>query len=205
MSTRSRLAAAALPLLVLTACSAGDDAENPDATGPTEVTAAAGCADVDGELIAADTRAGEPTLEVPLPEGWEDDSTMNSELIRLALINPDLVRDDFAPNIVVTAEPSPADEQAAVDRQVQGIQQATGSADVDREDGEVCGFTSFIADYELPEAGAVPARPARVQVIVVPHGDQTITYTLTAQATAPADPAYAEAVEEIFSGVQIAA
>lgn len=226
MSTRTRLAAALVPLLVLAACSGGDDAETADAAGASEVTAAplsseatgtgtatdttgpeavsaAECTDVDGELIAADSRDGEPTLKIPALDGWENDSSMNSELIRLALVNPDLVQNDFAPNIVVTAEPSPADEQAALDRQFAGLEQASGATDLTREDGEVCGFASFVADYELPEMGAVPARPARARVIVVPNGDQTITYTLTAQATAPIDPAYSAAVEEAFSGVQI--
>ncbi|GAA3521876.1 hypothetical protein [Dietzia aurantiaca] len=51
--------------------------------------------------------------------------------------------------------------------------------------------------------GAIPVRPAEVQVIVVPHEDRSITYTMTALSTAPVDPAFEEAVEEIFSGVQI--
>ena len=197
MSTRTRIAAALIPLLALSACSGGDDAEN------AEAQASSACAAAEGELLAADSQEGEPTLEVPLPEGWETNTSMNSELIRLAVINPALTKDDFAPNVVVTAETSPADEQAAFDRQLAGLEQVAGTSDVTPERGEICGYSAWTLGYDLPAMGAIPVRPAEVQVIVVPHEDRSITYTMTAQSTAPVDPAFEEAVEEIFSGVQI--
>ena len=130
---------------------------------------------------------------------------MNSDVIRLAVVNPGLLDQDFAPNIVVTAEPSPADEQAALDRQLAGLGQLSGETDLTPEATDICGYSAWTLGYELPEMGAIPARPAEVQIIVVPDGDQSITYTMTAQAVAPVDPAYEEAVEAIFSGVQITA
>lgn len=194
MSTRTSIAAALLPLLALTACSSGDDSAEAEASK---------CASVEGELLAADPLEGQPSLEIPLPEGWESNTAMNSEMIRLAVVAPELEKDNLAPNVVVTSEPSPADGQVALDRQLAGLETFADTSGITPEAGEVCGYSAWRFGYEIPEMGQIPARPAEVQVIVVPHGDQAITYTMTAQSTEPVDPAYDEAVDEIFAGVQI--
>ena len=199
MLTRARAAASLLPLIVLAGC-AGDDSED---SNPAAADSASACAPVEGDLIDADAAPGEPTLALPLPSGWESNTQMNSELVRLAVTNPGISRDGFAPNVVVTAEPSPADVQAAFDRQLAGLEAVADPAGVTPETGEICGHESMTLDYTLPAMGAIPERPAQVQIIVVPHGQETITYAITAQASAPSDPSYEQDLETMFSGVQI--
>ena len=198
MLTRARVAVALLPLIVLAGC-ADDGSED----SGTAADAGNACATVEGDLIDADAAAGEPTLALPFPPGWEPNTQMNSVLLRLAVTNPGIARDGFAPTVVVTAEPSPADVQVAFDQQLAGLETVTDSAGVTPETGEICGYESMTFDYTLPAAGAIPERPAQVQIIVVPHEEETITYTITAQASAPADPSYEQDLETILSGVQI--
>lgn len=198
MFTRLRTAAVLLPLIALAGCAQDAGADD----DPAAAAAGTACATVEGELIEADSAPGEPTLQIPVLPGWEPNSQMNSELLRLALTNPGIARDGFAPNVVVTAEPSTTDVQAAFDRQLTALEVA-GLSDPTPEPGEVCGFQSLTLDYTLPAMGAVPERPALAQIIVVPHGEETVTYSITAQATAPADPSYERDLETMLSGVQI--
>ncbi|WP_314036424.1 hypothetical protein [Dietzia sp. CH92] len=218
MSHRHRLAALVVPLVVLAGCSADQTAQ--DGATTTEASAAAvessaspagtaggdegapgrcGASDAEMAVVSA---AGEPTLEVPQPAGWERNSQLDSELVRQALVNPGLAASGFAPNVVVTAEPSPADVEAAFDRQIAAMR-ASGASEPALERGQVCGFESMTVRHVLPEMGTVPQRPAVVQIIVVPAGAETVTYTMTAQATEPLDPAYERDVAEMFAGVRI--
>lgn len=214
MSSRPRLAGLLVPALLLAGCAGGNGetslqtgAAAPD--GPEATAAAAvlestdACATVAGELIPARPETGEPMLEVPLPDGWQRDRQLDSDLVRLALTNPALTRDSFAPNLVVTAEPSPADVEQAIDLQLTGIADLVGPADLHPVRGEICGHPSATVEYTLPPMAAIPERPAVVQIIVVDHDPGTLTYTMTAQATAPADRAYERDVARMLEGVQI--
>lgn len=223
MPFRRRVAGLLLPLLVLAGCSGGEDTSPADAVDaaaeaePTAVAAAktgsttvagtedpaGSCGAWDGELVAAGTAAGEPTLEVPVPAGWERDTRMDSELVRLALINPGLTAGDFAPNVVVTAEPAPADAEAAIEVQLAGISEFTRRDDLEIDRGETCGHPSATVDYQLPAMGAVPARPATVKIVVVPRGPESVTYTITAQATESVDPTYERDVAAMLEGLRI--
>lgn len=202
MSSRRRIAALLLPLLVLAGCTDDENTGASSANGDAPA-AATQCAPADGELVDAGAQPGEPTLQVPLPDGWERNTQMDSEMIRLALINPGLARDDFAPNLVVTAEPSPAEVDVALDNQLSGIRSMTEQPDLTGAPGEICGHPSLTVHYVLPGLGTIPERPATVQIIVVPHGSQTLIYTMTAQTTAPADPAFERDVAAMLAGVQI--
>lgn len=207
MSTRVSLAVLLLPMAVLAGCAADGGAEAAADGSPIaareSATNESSCASTEGMLLAADSAEGEPTFEIPLPSGWEPNSQMNSDLVRLVVSNPTIVRDDFAPSLVVTTERSPADVQSAFDRQLAGLAELTGPSDVETTRGTVCGFESMSFDYLLPEMGTIPERPAKAQIIVVPHGDETLTYSVTAQATSPADPSYEKDVETMLSGIQI--
>jgi hypothetical protein len=43
-------------------------------------------------------------MRIPLPQGWERSTKMDSESIRFAIRNPGLAADGFTPNAVVTVE-----------------------------------------------------------------------------------------------------
>lgn len=212
MTTPVRLAALLLPLAVLAGCSS-DGGTDTAAGGAESVATADGsdgaagsdglCATTDAELIAADATPGEPTVQIPQPDGWEPSREMNSDIIRLVLSNQGITRDGFAPNVVLTAEPSSADAQAEFDRQLAGLEEMVDPADVETETGTVCGYESMTVDYLLPPMAGAPERPAKAQIIVVPNGDAAITYAITAQATTPTDPSYDRDLETILTGVQI--
>ncbi len=75
MSTRVSLAFLLLPMAVLAGCAADGGAEaaadgSPIAAGESASNESS-CASTDGMLLAADSAEGEPTLEIPLPSGWE--------------------------------------------------------------------------------------------------------------------------------------
>lgn len=222
MSLRTLPAVLLVPLLALTACGGGDDApvtagdETPGVMTSAEAAegngaegngAGAGddgeCADVDGPTIAVEARDGEPQVEIPLPEDWERSTQLDSEMIRLMVGNPSIATGQFVPNVVVTAEPSGADADAAFEAQLAGIRQGFGVEDIDTTEGTVCGHPSMIAEYTAPQMGAAPERPATVQMIVVPGDTGSTTYTMTAQSPEPVDPSFEEDVTTIFEGVQI--
>lgn len=223
MPLRTLPAVLLLPLLVLTACGGGgDDApvtagdEAPGVTAEAQAGegngvdgngAGAGgdgeCADVDGPIIAVESRDGEPQVEIPLPEDWERTTQTDSEMIRLMVGAPSIGTGQFVPNVVVTAEPSGADVDAAFEAQLTGIRQGFGIEDITTTEGTICGHPSMVAEYTAPAMGAVPERSASVQIIVVPGVSGSTTYTMTAQSTAPVDPSFEEDVTTIFEGVQI--
>jgi len=195
--------AAALGLSLLTACSS---IEGTPVTAPSSrADGAAACASVDDPLVALNAQPGEPTVELPTPAGWERHTAMDSEIIRLGLVNTGFTRDRFTPNVVATAETSTGDPQAAFELQLTGLRRVYGdSVPATGTPGTVCGYPSWTLDYTLPAQGSIPARPAILQVIVVPRDDSaSTTYTMTAQATAPADPQYEADVRAMFEGVQI--
>lgn len=224
MFTRARVATLILPLVVLAGCATDDQTDtaapegdstaagtgastSADAADETNADASApansDCAATDAELIDINSEPGEPTVQIPLLPGWERNTQMDSELVRIVLTNPDLVRDEFAPNIVVTAEPAPADHQEAFDLQLAGVGDMLGPEGPETEEGEVCGFPSMSFEQPVPPMEGAPDRQLAVQMIVVPHGSDAITYTMTAQATEPSDPAYGPALETMFSEIQI--
>lgn len=212
MFTRARVAFLLVPMVVLAGCASDDDADTA-ATAGGDVTSSAdasadsagnsACADTDAELLEARSEPGEPTVQLPVPEGWERNTQMDSEVVRIVLTNMGIVRDQFAPNIVVTAEPAPADPQEAFAMQLAGAGDMLGTETPETVEGEVCGFPSMSFEQPVPAMASAPERQIAVQMIVVPHGSGAITYTMTAQATEPADPSYAPALETMFSEIQI--
>lgn len=147
--------------------------------------------------------AGEPGVEFPLLPGWERNTQMDSELVRFVVSNPELAANGFAPTVVLTAEPSPADPQVALERQLTGISDMLGPDGPATVEGEVCGYPSMGFEYTLPPMAGAPERLAAVQLIVVPHGAEAIAYSVTAQTTEPEDPAYQRDMETMLTGIRI--
>lgn len=217
MLTRARVAALLLPVIVLAGCSADDADDAETATTENETTAAADsadsadasapanteCAATDAELIEINSQPGEPTVKLPLLPGWERNTQMDSEMVRIVLTNPGLARDEFAPNIVMTAEPAPADPQEAFDLQMAAVGDMLGPEVPEVVEGEVCGFTSMSFEQPVPPMAGAPDRQIAVQMIVVPNGPDAIAYTMTAQATEPSDPAYRPDLETMLTQIQI--
>lgn len=206
MSTRRRAAALVLPLFLLAACGTDSDSDSDgsvSANGDGGGTAAGECAAIDGPTADINTTGDEPQLQIPQPEGWERNTQMDSEIVRLTLVQPELEIDGFAPNLVVTGEASPADPQESFDVQLDSIRDGLGVPEVSSTEGELCGHPAMTVEYTLPEMGSVPERPATVQMVVVAEDDRAFTYTFTAQSAPETDPAFEEDVRAMLEGVQI--
>lgn len=214
MLTRARVAALLLPVIVLAGCAAEDtetaatdggatSADTDTSTADASAPANAECAATDADLIEINSQPGEPTVKLPLLPGWERNTQMDSEIVRILLTNPGFTRDEFAPNIVVTAEPAPADPQEAFDLQMAAVGDMLGPEMPEVVEGEVCGFTSMSFEQPVPPMAGAPDRQLAVQMIVVPQESEAIAYTMTAQATEPSDPAYGPDLETMLTQIQI--
>lgn len=210
MSHRSRAAALILPLFVLTACGTGSGDPAPADGGggtataaETETATAGACAEATGPMAEISTAGDEPQMQIPQPEGWERNTQMDSEIVRLALVNPALAEGGFAPNLVVTGEASPADPQEAFDVQLTSIRDGLDAPELDSTEGQLCGHPAMTVEYTLPAMGGVPERPATMQMVVVSSGDQAFTYTFTAQSAPETDQAFDDDVRAMLASVQI--
>lgn len=206
MSNRRRAAALVLPLVLLAACGTDSDSDSDQsasANGDGGGAAAGECAAIDGPTADINTTDDEPQLQIPQPEGWERNTQLDSEMVRLALVRPELEVDGFAPNLVVTGEASPADPQGSFEVQLDSIRDDLGVPELSSTEGELCGHPAMTVEYTLPGMGAVPERPATVQMVLVAEGDQAFTYTFTAQSAPETDPSFEDDVRAMLEGVQI--
>lgn len=198
MSNRRRAAALILPMFLLAACGTDSD-ESASANGDQ----ASACAPATGPMVEINTTGDEPQMQIPQPDGWERNTQMDSEIVRLALVNPGLAEGGFAPNLVVTGEASPADPQESFEVQISSIRDGLGVPELSSTEGELCGHPTMTVEYMLPEMGGVPERPATMQIVVVDEGEQAFTYTFTAQSTAETDPAFDDDISSMLESVQI--
>jgi len=201
----STTGAAILGLGLLTACGSDDSSSTPSSAAPTAASAA--FATPGAQLVPLSTVEGEPTVQVPLPNGWQqtelppEAAAATSYQIRLTLTAPALAEGGFTPNVIVVSSPSDADTQAVLDKEVQLATQGDPQATVTT--GSTCGYPSATVELELPAEGAVPARPGIGKIIVVSHGTGSITYSLTAQTLDAENATYQQDVKTILDGIQI--
>lgn len=173
-------------------------------SGPADDPATGGeaCRSVSGPLIRAQ---GEPRIELPQPANWKRESSVESGMVRLALVNRTMISDGFAPNVVVTVEPSSGSFDQIVNGQLAGLEQLG----VDAPDGErstVCGFDAYTVTYEASGAQGVPVHPITSRIIVVPgDGGSAQTVVLTIQSTDAENATFRADSAKILDGVQITA
>lgn len=207
MDTRAVMIAATA-LVLLTSCerlvvdARGVAAPNPGGAGAT----AAECTAVDVALSTIPSQAtGEPVLKIPQPDGWERVTMMDSELIRYAMRNIDLVSDGFAPTAVVTLESQPgrSEPDEVFEAQRRGLESGLGATDVRTAETTLCGLPAETVDYTIPADGGLPPHPARVVCAVLQTDDRTYAMTVTVQGAEPENPTYKRDSEAILTGFQM--
>jgi len=175
---------------------------------PTGVSGqgAAPCATVSAPLtdIPPDNPR-EPELRVPVPAGWERNTTMDNQIIRLAIVAQGLTADGFAPNAVVTLESvRGVQEPDAVFAQNRGnLTSMMGAFDLHTEANTTCGFPSETTTYTAPPMGPAPERPVIMHAVVAPSTTSTYLATLTVQTTDATNPDYIRDAGEIVDGFQL--
>lgn len=205
------LFAVAVTTLALTGCAEQITGTAVTAVGDAPAAATSGggeglCTAVDAPLedIPSDN-AREPRLRIPVPDGWERNTMMDSQIIRYTIVSTDLVADRFATNAVVTLEstrgnPSP-DEIFEQNRG--NLKTLMGAFDLETQDNTTCGFPSETTHYTAPPLGPAPERPIIMHAVAAEAGGATYLATLTIQTTDPINPKYVKDSQEIVDGFQM--
>lgn len=171
------------------------------------------CETVAAPLTDIPTRTDqEPKLRIPVPEGWERATKMDSEQIRFAIRNPKLSADGFTPNAVVTMQKAPSDIgkpdqilQAQTDQLVKKLK----LTDVDSTPTKVCGAPALTSSYTTPEMKlgqklpTIPPRKATSLGVVYRGGDAYYVATVTVQTVKADNQTYVQDSEQILKGFQI--
>ena len=154
----------------------------------------------------------EPKLRIPVPEGWERATQMDSEQIRFAIRNTKLAADGFTPNAVVTLQKAPTDigkPDQILQAQTDQLVKKLNLTDVNSTSTKVCGAPALTSTYKTPEMNlgkklpTIPPRQATSLGVAYRGGDSYYVATVTVQAVKADDPNYVKQSEEIIKGFQI--
>jgi hypothetical protein len=167
---------------------------------------ASACTPVDAPLTKVPFHVDdEPQMKIPMPDGWERVTMMDSELIRFTMRNPRLAKDNFAPTAVLTLESQPGehDPQEVFDAQHDVLEQGVGATDVNATPTTVCGLPAETLDYVTPPIGPIAPHPAKVVCAVMRTDEKTFAMTLTLQSADPDNPTYKRDAQTILTGFQM--
>jgi hypothetical protein len=154
----------------------------------------------------------EPKLRIPVPEGWERSTQMDSEQIRFAIRSPKLAADGFVPNAVVTLQKAPTDlgkPEQILQAQTDQLTKKLNLTDVASTPRKVCGAPALSSTYTTPEIKlgsklpSVPARKAASLGTVYRGDDANYVATVTVQTVKADDKTYVADSETILNGFQI--
>lgn len=174
------------------------------ASGAASTAAKPGaCAPVSGRVLTLPTKAaGEPTLGLPQPTGWDRETSQDSDVIRGAIVNKDLVADAFAANAVITLENAKGmTPQQALEAQVDSLRQGLKVTGLTPTPGTVCGYPSTSVTYTMP--GSTPNHRSTTMAVSVPDGANLWSITVTVQSKMPDDATYKRDSQAILAGLQI--
>lgn len=203
--------ATAASALLLTGCSQNITGTAVTAVaGAGDISAAGGdeaqCTTVDAPLDDIPSEDdSEPLLRIPVPDGWERNSMMDSEIIRYTIVSTDLISNDFAPNAVVTLESVrgiEAPEDVFKENRA-NLENGLGAFDLKPVSNTTCGLPSETTHYVAPPMGPAPERPIIMHAVVAEDRGSTFLATLTIQTTNPTDPRYVADSQEIIDGFQM--
>lgn len=171
------------------------------------------CQSVSAPLTDVPTRTDqEPKMRLPVPQGWERSTKMDSENIRFAIRNPGLAADGFTPNAVVTLQKIASDigkPEQILDAQNQQLAKKLKVKDMNSSPAEVCGAPAMSTSYTAPEVKIgpkippIPPRKATSLGVVYKAGDATYVATVTVQTVKDDNPAYLKDSETILKGFQL--
>jgi len=101
-------------------------------------------------------------MRIPLPQGWERTTKMDSESIRFAIRNPALAADGFTPNAVVTLQKTGTDigkSEKVLEAQNDQLAKKLKLTDMKASPVELCGAPALSATYTAPEVKLGPKTP----------------------------------------------
>lgn len=164
------------------------------------------CTSVEASLTAIPDRGDEePVMKIPQPQGWERSTVMDSELIRFAMANRSLAKDNFASNAVVTLEGAAGIEDPAVvfESQRTGLEVGFGATGLRVTQHTLCGLPAETVNYQTPVIGNVAPHPAVAVIAVLQTDDMTFAASVTVQSTDADNPTYQRDAEMIATGFQM--
>jgi hypothetical protein len=148
--TRLALGAVLTAALAMTGCSGSEPSADR-------------CSSVSAQLVDIPTRTDqEPKMRIPLPQGWERTTKMDSESIRFAIRNPALAADGFTPNAVVTLQKVGSDigkPEKVLEAQNDQLAKKLKLTDMKATPVELCGAPALSATYTAPEVKLGPKAP----------------------------------------------
>jgi len=191
------LAATSVFLLAVTGC--GKE-------GPPQPTGEAACTKVDAPLMDAGTHFdSEPRVRIPAPKGWERYTQMDSDVVRLAIINQSLTYQGFTPNAVYTLDKLPGniDAAKALKQERDGLEKMGGAKDLTVTADTVCGLPGQTIRYTGTVPPSVGPHPGVMREAVLTSGDNTYVVSLVIQTTRSDDPVFQKDSKTILDGLQI--
>jgi hypothetical protein len=155
------------------------------------------------EIPPADTT--EPRMRIPQPPGWERNTQLDSQLVRFVLVNTGLSANQFAPNLVVTVEPTPAAEVRTIYEQARrNLVRMAGATDLASEPTRVCGLPAELVSYRGAATGASPVGRSLTTLYVATRvGDRSVLISATIQTTEPDDPTYRRDAATMLNGFEV--
>ena len=148
--TRLALGAVLTAALAMTGCSGSEPSADR-------------CSSVSAQLVDIPTRTDqEPKMRIPLPQGWERTTKMDSESIRFAIRNPALAADGFTPNAVVTLQKVGSyigKPEKVLEAQNDQLAKKLKLTDMKATPVELCGAPALSATYTAPEVKLGPKAP----------------------------------------------
>jgi hypothetical protein len=147
----------------------------------------------------------EPVMKIPQPQGWDRTTMMDSELIRFAMANRSLTKDDFASNVVVTLESAPGieDPDVVFDTMREALESDLGATDLRVTNHILCGLPAQTMHYQTPVMGNIAPHPGSAVVAVLSTDGMTYAASVTAQTADPDNPVYQRHVDAILRGFQM--
>lgn len=147
----------------------------------------------------------DPTIGVPVPDGWTRNTTMDSEVLRGVFMADELSEDGFTPNVTIVVEDLTGKVPTAED----GVQaeldgfEALGGKLLSQDEVQLCGYPAAVAQVRLPAMGAIPERDGTVLAVVSEADGKMTAMVMTFQSMNSQNPAYVADVQTIVEGVQI--
>ncbi len=166
------------------------------------------CEAVDAPLTTIPaTNDDEPVMKIPQPQGWVRSTMMDSELIRFVMGNQTLVKDGFAPNVVVTFESARGIEDPSVvfEGERESLESIAGASDLRVTEHTLCGLPAETVHFRMGAVGNVAPHPAIAVFAVLHTDDMTYAATVTLQSTDAGQPHLSARLRDDPDGVPTAA
>ncbi len=213
LSKRSLGAMLGTVAIALVAAGCGGSSTSDATASSTEATSSsaaahpvsAGCDHVAAPMLTIDAKTpDEPKVEIPQPAGWTRNTQLDNNIVRLALVNPQLDAHGFTSNLVVTIE-NATGKAASPQALIRAEEPASVKEDASftSTPGTLCGFESATNRYHLPPSGTLPERSVTGLVVAVPVGNSLYGITVTVQTADADNPQYTKDLDTVLAGFAV--